>query len=101
MSHAGIHAIRGEPIREATIALGFGLLTTLAWPLLSPILRGLELPQPGLLVLAAVLGTPVFFYATFKPWKDHALNALLFSAVLMPSTATSEATRRNVGCLLR
>jgi len=83
LSHVGIRNIGGEPVREATIALGFGLLTTLAWPLLLPILRGLELPQPGLLVSAAVLGTPLFFYATFKPWKDHALDALLFSATLL------------------
>lgn len=83
LAHAGAGGIAGQPIGQVTIALGLGLLTMLAWPLLSPILRGLELPQPGLLIFAAIIGTPFFFYATFKPWKDHAPDALLFSACLL------------------
>lgn len=95
---AGITTIAGQPTRQATIALALGLLTTFAWPLLSPILRGLGLPQPGLLILAAVLGTPLFFYATFKPWKDHALDALLFTAclALVYRYFSSDAPRRQL-----
>jgi hypothetical protein len=82
LEHLGLQTIAGAPAREASVAFGLGLLTLLVWPLLTPILRGLDLPHAGFLILAAVIGTPFFFYATFEPGKNHALDAVLFSAVL-------------------
>ena len=46
------------------------------------VLRGMRLGYAGPVLLAATLGTPLFYYATFVPGRDHALDALLFSAVV-------------------
>ncbi len=78
----GIHSIRGYPVEQTTIALGLGLLTLAAWPFMVGVLRGLRLRYAGPVLLAATLGTPFFYYATFVPGKDHALDAVLFSAVV-------------------
>lgn len=83
LEHAGLATIGGRPAREATIAIGLGLLSVLVWPLLMPVLRGLRLPHRGAVLLLAALGTPFFFYATFQPGKNHALDAVFFSAVLL------------------
>lgn len=79
---AGVHTIAGDPVRPAAVALGLGLLSTLAWPLLVPVLRGLRLPAAGFAILAAAFGTPFFYYATFVPGKNHAIDALLIAAVV-------------------
>lgn len=78
----GLQSVAGNPVEQATIALGLGLLTVSAWPLLSPVFRGLSLRHGALAVLAAGLGTPIFYYVTILPGKNHALDALLFTGVV-------------------
>src|SRR5262249_14903687 len=78
----GLGTISGHPVEEATIALGLGLLTVVAWPLPGAVLRGLSLRHAGFAVLAAALGTPFFAYATFWPGKNHALDSILFTAAV-------------------
>jgi hypothetical protein len=78
----GIHTLMGQPVLPATVALGLGLFTLAAWPPLAAILRGLDLPHPGLVILAAAFGTPFFYYAAFSPGKNHAPDAVLFAVVL-------------------
>jgi hypothetical protein len=78
----GVATMGGNPSRNAMIGLGLGCLSVLVWPLLGPVLRGLRLRYPAAVISAAALGTPFFFYATFEPGKSHALDAVLFSAVV-------------------
>jgi hypothetical protein len=78
----GLTTVRGNPVEQAVIALGLGLSTIAVWPLSAAVLRGLRLRHAGSVILAAVLGTPFFYYATFVPGKDHALDATLFTAVV-------------------
>lgn len=82
LHRSGLHSVSGYPVKQATIALGLGLLTVAAWPLLGSVCRGLRLRHGSIAILAAALGTPLFFYATFQPGKDHALDALLFTAAI-------------------
>jgi hypothetical protein len=79
---AGLDTVAGHPVEETVIALGLGLLTVAAWPLLATVLRGLSLGHAGFAILAAALGTPFFYYATFVPGKNHALDGLLFCAAI-------------------
>jgi hypothetical protein len=78
----GAHSLHGNPIRPALVALGLGLLTLVAWPLMAAVLKGLRLRYAGPVLLASALGTPFFFYATFEPGKNHALDAVLFTVVV-------------------
>lgn len=82
LGRLGLHSVSGQPVEQATIALGLGLLTVVAWPLLQSVCRGLKLRHGAIAILAAALGTPLFYYATFVPGKDHAPDALLFTAVI-------------------
>ncbi|MFN2628970.1 MAG: hypothetical protein ABR569_10090 [Gaiellaceae bacterium] len=82
LDHTGLHTLAGKAVETATIALGLGLLTTLAWPLLATVIRGLRLPAAGFAILAAAFGTPFFYYATFVPGKNHAIDGLLFAGVI-------------------
>ena len=80
--HAGLHTVSGHPVERTVVALGLGLLTLVAWPSLAAVARGLSLRHVGVAVLAAALGTPFFYYATFVPAKNHALDGVLFAGVL-------------------
>jgi hypothetical protein len=82
LDHVGVHSLEGNPIRPAAIALGLGLLTLVAWWPNVAVLRGLRLRFAGPVLLAAALGTPLFFYATFEAGKNHDLDAVLFSVVV-------------------
>lgn len=82
IDHAGLHTVAGDPVRPAAVALGLGLLSTFAWPLLASVMQDMRLPGAGFAILAAAFGTPFFYYATFVPGKDHAVDALLISAVV-------------------
>ena len=82
LDHVGVHAVDGNPVRQATVALALGLLTLSAWPLMASVIKGLQLHHAGAALLAAGLGTPFFYYATFVPGKDHAMDAVLFVAVI-------------------
>jgi hypothetical protein len=82
LGSVGIPAVAGHPVEQAVIALGLGLLTLAAWPLLDSVLRSLRVGHSGFAILAAAVGTPLFFYATFQPGKDHALDALLFTITI-------------------
>ena len=78
---AGVATLGGRPTREAVVAVGLAAITFAVWPLLAPILRGMDLRFRGFAILAAVFGTPFFFYATFYNGKNHAVDAVIFSAV--------------------
>ena len=82
LGYCGLHSVSGKPVEQTTVALGLGLITVAAWPLLQSVCRGLRLRHGAFAILAAGLGTPLFYYATFVPGKDHALDALLFSAAI-------------------
>jgi hypothetical protein len=82
LDRAGLHTVYGNPVEQASVALGLGLLSILAWPLLSHVIRGLRLKAGGFAILAAALGTPYVYYVVFLPGKNHALDALLFTGVI-------------------
>jgi Dolichyl-phosphate-mannose-protein mannosyltransferase len=82
MKDAGLQSIEGHSLPAAIVALGLGLLTLIAWPLLASVLKGLGVRHAGFAILAAVLGTPYFYYATFVPGKNHAADGTLFTAVI-------------------
>ncbi|HEY7208470.1 MAG TPA: glycosyltransferase family 39 protein [Gaiellaceae bacterium] len=79
---AGLHTVDGQPVHGAAIALGLGLLMLAAWPLLAAVIGGLGLRYAGFSILAAAVGMPFLFYASFVPGKNHALDALLFTAAI-------------------
>jgi len=82
LDHAGLHTVAGHPVEKSAIALGMGLLSLVAWPLLGNVIHGLRLRGDGVAILAAALGTPFFYYAVFYPGKSHALDALLFTGAI-------------------
>ena len=82
LDRIGLHTVAGHPVEQTTIALGLALLTVAAWPLLRAVLRGVSLRHGSFAILAAALGTPLFYYVTFLPGKDHALDALLFTGAV-------------------
>jgi hypothetical protein len=93
LERAGIETIGPGPARNGAIAVGLSCLTLLAWPLLASILRGLRLRYPAVVILAAALGTPFFFYASFEPAKNHAIDALLFTVVVFLTFRYFSASR--------
>jgi len=82
LKDAGLQSIDGHSLPMATVALGLGLLTFVSWPLLAGVIRGLRLRHAGFAILAATLGTPYFYYATFVPGKNHSVDGTLFAAVI-------------------
>jgi dolichyl-phosphate-mannose-protein mannosyltransferase len=79
---AGVTTVAGHPTREAAVTTGLVLLTLTTWPLLASIIRSLGLSLPGPAILLAALGTPLFFYSSFEPAKNHAQDAVLFTVVV-------------------
>ena len=82
LDHAGLHTVSGNPVEQAAAALGLGLLTIAAWPLVGAVIRGLRLPAAGFAILAAAFGTPFFYYAVFLPGKNHAVDGVLFAGAI-------------------
>ena len=82
VEHLGVHSVQGHPIRPAVVALSLGLLTLVSWPVLAAVMKGLRLRHAGFAILAATLGTPYFYYATFVPGKNHAVDGTLFAIVI-------------------
>lgn len=78
----GLHRVSGHPVEQSVIALGLGLITLVAWPLLGAVMHGLGVEHRGASILAAALGTPFFYYATFAPAKNHALDGVLFTVAI-------------------
>jgi hypothetical protein len=81
LESAGVHSVGGHPTRQAVISVGLAAITLAVWPLLGAVLRGLRLRHAGFAILAAALGTPFFFYATFFNGKNHALDTVIFCGV--------------------
>lgn len=82
LDRVGVHSLDGNPIRQASVALGLGLLTLVAWPLLAAVLKGLRLRYAGPVLLASAIGMPVLYYATIVPEKNHDVDAVLFTVVV-------------------
>jgi hypothetical protein len=71
----------GHP--EAGVAIGAqAALAVTAWLALK-LLRALDLPGGGWLLLLVVFGTPLWYYTVFAPAYSHALDALLVTGVAM------------------
>lgn len=82
LGSAGLHSVAGNPIEQASVAFGLGLISLVAWPLLASVIRGIGASGAGFAILAAALGTPFFYYAVFLPGKSHALDGVLFTGVI-------------------
>jgi hypothetical protein len=74
---AGLRSIGGAPLEQVSMvvatAVAFTLLVYLGWRLL----RDLELPARPIVIVLAVVGTPLFFYAALQPTYKHTIDALL------------------------
>lgn len=81
-SAAGLETVGHEPAAIAAVTIGTSVAVLGIWALLVPVLRGLRLPHPGFVLLAALFGSPLFFYATFEPGLSHVADTLFFSAIL-------------------
>jgi hypothetical protein len=79
----GLHTIGGKPTVPGFVALSAGFFTLGAAAAVVPVLRGLRLPRPALVLLCSVFGTPLFFYGSFHPGHTHAFETLLTSAIVL------------------
>ncbi len=79
---AGLHDVAGHETRKVAVTIGLTLTTLALWLLLASVLRSLRLRYSGVVILAAALGTPFFFYAAFYPGKNHTLDTVLFTVVI-------------------
>lgn len=68
------HALPAAAITLASIAYVLCAALLCAW-----LIERLGLPRPGLVVTAAVFGTPVWYYASFSPSHSHAADAAVFT----------------------
>jgi hypothetical protein len=78
----GIHSFAGQPLAEAVIGVGMGLLVLPGVALLIWILNRLRLPTSPTVLIGSVFGTPLFYYAVFAPGKNHLADALLFAVTV-------------------
>jgi hypothetical protein len=93
---AGLETVEGEPVGIATITLGTSLLVAVTCVLLLPVLRRLDLSShEGLVLLAAVFGTPLFYYGSFKTGLSHVVDTLLVTVLVVLVHRWSIAVRRS------
>ena len=71
----------GETQAAIAVATHAAVLVTCALGVL--LLRRLELPGGAWLALAAVLGSPLWYYAVFAPAYSHAVDALVVTALVV------------------
>jgi len=82
LAAAGVETIGREPAATGAIALATSLAVLAIGAVLVPVLNGLRLPHPGLALVAALFGSPLFFYATFQPGQSHVVDTLALTAML-------------------
>jgi hypothetical protein len=80
---AGIHSVGGKPVLPGFVAISASVFVLAAAAVVLPVLTGLRLPRPTLVLVCAVFGTPFFYYGTFAPGNTHAFETLLFSVVVL------------------
>jgi len=78
----GIDTIGGKPVGPGVVALSAIVFALGAAAIMVPVLGRLSLPHPALVLLCAVFGTPLFYYATFGPGHTHSLETLLICAIV-------------------
>jgi len=76
-SAAGLGDIQGNPVGPATVSLSSNLYALGAVLLTAVLLTKLRLPRRGLVLIAALFGTPLFYYAVFSPAYSHATDTFL------------------------
>jgi hypothetical protein len=79
----GLETIEGEPVGIAMIALGTSLLVAVTCAVLFPLLRRLDLPRGGFVLMAGVFGTPFFYYGSFTTGLSHVVETLLFTILVV------------------
>ena len=80
---AGVRTAEGQPIGIAAITLGTSMLVAVACALLVPLLRSLRLPHPAFVLVAAVFGSPLFYYGSFTTGLSHVADTLLVTALVV------------------
>jgi hypothetical protein len=75
----------GHP--EGAIAIGAQVALLAAAVLAYLLLRRLDLPANGWLLLLVVFGTPLWYYTIFAPAYSHALDALVITALALALVA--------------
>jgi hypothetical protein len=96
LDHIGLHHLAGQPVVPAVVALGSSVYAIGAAGMAMIVIAALGYRHAGLITLAALLGTPLVFYATFFPGQTHTQDtffitvaiAALFWALKRPSTVT-------------
>lgn len=76
---SGVAGSFGHALPAAAMTIGSVTFVVIAWVLSSILLRRLQLPYPELCVTLAVLGSPVWYYASFEPMHAHPPDAALFA----------------------
>lgn len=80
---SGVAGSFGSALPIASLTLASTAFVVLAWVLSSILLRRLGMPYPELSVALAVLGTPVWYYASFQPLYAHPADAALFALIAL------------------
>jgi hypothetical protein len=79
---AGVHSIGGKPVLAGFAVISASVFVLAAAAAIYPVLQGLRLRRPALVLLCSVFGTPLFYYGTFQPGHTHAFDTLLFTGVV-------------------
>jgi hypothetical protein len=78
----GVHSIGGQAALPGIVASSAGLFALGACAVLVPVMKGLRLPGTAFVLLCALFGTPLFYYASFNPGHTHAFETLLMCSVV-------------------
>jgi hypothetical protein len=79
----GRSGVAGFSFGEAAITVASNTAALAAAYLVWRLLARLELPRSSVLLVLAVFGTPLFYYATLSPSYTHAVDALATSAMAL------------------
>jgi hypothetical protein len=80
---SGVAGAYGSALPVAAMTIASIAFTVIAWVLSSTLLRRMRLPHPEFCAALAVLGSPVWYYASFEPMHSHPPDAALFALIAL------------------
>lgn len=79
----GVPTVGGNPVEAGFVALASPVFVLAIGALMLPLLRRLRLPSPTFVLVAALFGSPLYYWALFDPGHTHAVDTLLLTATIV------------------